>query len=312
MGDVAEVEVAGIPGRTSNTEIGGFRLPLTAFDYSVTVTDNIDLSLVGKVANCSVEAVEQINWINVDSVRPDFDEVARGPITFPAVDDGATVVYRIIDKVNGRVLPGFKDTYNEGEVVEAPSSQFVVTAQVTGPENAFFEGSQGQRGHQPWWAFRGPEFQQLEEAKPGVTFSDEDNSVALDAVEGADDFLVKDGETRTLIDPAGYKWSVESGEVQVVAVPKDGFYLRDAAGNTVEELTWTHVFKGEAEPALGDSESPKGEETKDADKKADEKKDDAKRSGKKTLAKTGAGLGIAVLASGLVGSGAVLARRRNA
>ena len=97
-----------------------------------------------------------------------------------------------------------------------------------------------------------------------------------------------------------------------MAVPKDGFYLRDAAGITVEELTWTHVFKGEAEPALGDSESPKGEETKDADKKADEKKDDAKRSGKKTLAKTGAGLGIAVLASGLVGSGAVLARRRNA
>ncbi|MCI7456758.1 hypothetical protein [Actinomyces urogenitalis] len=38
----------------------------------------------------------------------------------------------------------------------------------------------------------------------------------------------------------------------------------------------------------------------------------AKKAQPKALAKTGAGLGIAVLASGLVGSGAVLVRRRNA
>lgn len=137
------------------------------------------------------------------------------------------MVYRIIDKVNGRVLPGFKDTYNEGEVIEAPNSHFVVTAQVTGPDNAFFEGYEGYEGnheYQAKWYYQGPAFQLL---------------------------------------------------------PED--------------------------PETEDPETPNGEETKDA-----AKNDDVKRSGKKTLAKTGAGLGIAVLASGLVGSGAVLARRRNA
>lgn len=181
-----------------------------------------------------------------------------------------------------------------------------------------------------------------DQVAPTVALGSVYSQVTLPTVEGAEvSYTVILADGRSFVHSEGESFTVPTGQFRVAATvtgPEGTFFYGwggvadhaevfyfNAAGTpgTPErpEVTPTEPEtpaqpEQPAQPETPSEESKPADETKPADemKKDEAKKAETKKAAKgdKALAKTGVGAGAALLATGLVGSGAAFLRRRNA
>nr|WP_300339597.1 hypothetical protein [Actinomyces sp.] len=303
---------------TAKSGDGGFGVSKDAFTVTATPTDLSGREdLVGKVSSfpCSYDAVAQ----------EAEDTVVETTVWFYENESGNTFRVHPVEGVTFYMSEGDSGEWRQidpdwvDDTLAAPRyGEFKVKA-VASPGYTFTKGEKDTE--RVWGHYFGNPPAELKLVNPGVGFisNSEGNFFELAQTE-CTAYYFSEGDTDEwmAVNPDWVDDTLAApryGIFKVKAVAQDGCYFGTGAnGEVLTEKVWETDFgpapteEPTTDPTASESEEPTATPTKDAD----EKKDDAKKTSKKTLAKTGAGLGLAVLASGLVGSGAVLARRRNA